>query len=531
VALFAAGLSNHALWTPDEPRVAEIGREMALSGNWAVPTLNGKPFLEKPPLYFWALASTFRGLGGASHRVARIPSALFGLGGVVAVFFLARMLFGLRAGFFSALILATTFDYLKVSHRVLVDSALACFVISAMACFMRGYLSGKTRPKFLYYGMFYLFCGLAFLSKGLVGFVIPGLAVLSFLVFERNLKEIGRMAPWLGAGIVAALCLPWLLALWQQGGWEYLEVFVVKNHIQRFLSGGSLGHHKPFYYYLGHFPGSFLPWSLLLVPVAYRSVFGREDLAPRPRQGVLFMKCWFVSGFVLLSIASTKRTIYLLPLLAPGSVMTAWWIDLTLESEGLGRVEGIFVWFFGFLLLVAGLVLGALDLYLSRQWGGVKVAHWLLTIGLSLGALRFLRRKRLGPFWVASYGTVFSLFLFLLLWIPPSMDRYKSFVPFCRQVAGVLEPSSGLYGFRPDETLRGVVPFYTGRFVKEIDTRESLEQALDRKDRVFVVVMDGRGQAEKEVLATGKAYLLVRRKVDARYICSLLTNRAGEVAE
>ena len=89
VPFFSLGLSNHGLWSADEPRVAEIGREMALTGNWAVPTLNQKPFLEHPPLYYVLLGYTFKALGGASDKVARIPSALFAFAGVVVVFFIA----------------------------------------------------------------------------------------------------------------------------------------------------------------------------------------------------------------------------------------------------------------------------------------------------------------------------------------------------------------------------------------------------------------------------------------------------------
>ena len=122
--LFALGLSNHGVWTADEPRVAEVGREMALTGNWAVPTLNQKPFLEEPPLYYASIAATFRLLGGASDKTVRIPSAIFAFGGVLALFFFGVMLFGPRTGFLSAFIMATCGEYFRVAHWVIVDSAL-----------------------------------------------------------------------------------------------------------------------------------------------------------------------------------------------------------------------------------------------------------------------------------------------------------------------------------------------------------------------------------------------------------------------
>jgi hypothetical protein len=87
IPLFFQGLSNHGLWSADEPRIPEIGREMAVNGNWAVPMLNQRPFLEEPPLYYGALALTFKAFGEASDKVARIPSAFFAFGTVLVLFF------------------------------------------------------------------------------------------------------------------------------------------------------------------------------------------------------------------------------------------------------------------------------------------------------------------------------------------------------------------------------------------------------------------------------------------------------------
>jgi 4-amino-4-deoxy-L-arabinose transferase-like glycosyltransferase len=526
IPLFGLGLSNHGLWTDDEPRVAEIGREMAVTGNWAVPSLNQRPFLEKPPLYFWALAATFRAYGQASDRVARIPSAVFGFGGAVAVFLLGRMLFGARVGFLSAFILATSFKYFRVSHWVLVDTALAFFVIAAMTVFMAGYQADRRGVKFLYYMFFYVLCGLAFLSKGAIGLVFPGLGILVFLVFERNLKEIWKMHPWFGIGLLIAVFLPWLLALWQQGGSEFLDVFFVQNHLQRFLTGGSSGHHKPFYYYLPEFPESFLPWSLLLIPFLYW-VFSKKagPLSNTTRQGLLFMKCWFISGFLFLSIASTKRDIYLLPILAPMSVLTAWWIGSTLGSRTLQRLERIFLWILALAIVGAGLALGAVRFYLSREFAVVFLAHTSLAVGLSVGSLKFLREKRMGLFWIGASGALWIALIFILVWIVPSLDRYKSFVPFCEEVREAVGTEGPLYAYKPDETLRGVVPFYTGRYLEEIHDESRLQGVLHSKDRIFIIAMDKRGNLEKEVLSTGSADILVRQTVGGRRVCLLFTNR------
>ena len=195
--LFSLGLTNHGLWSADEPRVAEIGREMAITGNWVVPTLNQRPFLEEPPLYYGVLALTFK-IFGISDRVVRIPSALFGLAAVIATFFIGNLLFGPRVALLSALILTTGGEYFRVAHTVIVDGALTFFIVSGMALFITGYLSSANRKRSLCYILLYISCTLAFYTKGFIGIVIPGLAILSFLVADKNLKEIFKMRLWLG---------------------------------------------------------------------------------------------------------------------------------------------------------------------------------------------------------------------------------------------------------------------------------------------------------------------------------------------
>jgi 4-amino-4-deoxy-L-arabinose transferase-like glycosyltransferase len=531
--LFALGLSNHGLWTADEPRVAEIGREMAMSGDWAVPTLNKKPFLEEPPLYYASLAVIFKLFGGASDKVARIPSALFAFGGVVALFFLASMLFGPRVGFLSGFILATCGEYFRVAHWLVVDSALACFVIAAMALFMAGYRSDRLGKRLLFYMLCYASCTLAFYTKGFIGIVIPGLGALAFIIFDRNLRELLRMQLWLGILIFAAMALPWFLALWYQGGAEHLRVYLVYNHLQRFLSGGASGHHQPLYYYLKEFPIGFLPWGLLLVPVVYFCVTRWRTESAGYQKGLLFAGCWFVTGFVFLSFASTKRTLYLMPIFAPIAMLTASYIDATLASRPFHKVEKVFLWIFGSVPLLIGLMCVPLYLYAARLYAigssgkllAAVMAVSVLAVLFSLLSLRFLATRQTARFWMYSSAAMYSFLIFALVIAVPLLDRYKSFVPFCQQVKSVVATDVSLYAYQPDETLRGALPFYTGYHPKEIEDLNALEDVLARGDQVFVTIRDSHQRLEKELLSTGRLMVLRRQDMGTDRSLVLLTNK------
>ncbi len=529
IPLFSFGLANHGLWTADEPRVAEIGREMARSGNWAVPTLNQKPFLEEPPLYYASLAAAFRALV-LSDAVARIPSAVFSFAGVVALYFLGSLLFGPRTGFIASLIMATCGEYFRVAHWVIVDSALTCFVILALAFFIAAYLSDRPSKRFILYGLCYVSCTLAFYVKGFIGVVIPGLAVLTFLAFDRNLREVLRMHLWLGVLIFLAMTLPWFLSLWHQGGGEYLKVFFVHNHLERF-AGGSTGHNQPFYYYLIQFPTAFLPWGILTVPVLFQSFRRQNDTQDRSGKGPLLMLCWFAAGFLFLSVASTKRALYLMPLFAPVSLLTAVYIDSTIRGSVLRKWEKVFVQAFGFLPLLAGIAAVPALAVASKKYGfDLPTKELVLTTLFSAAAVIFSAMALWKPsremprFWIFSSASVLSLLFLGLTAAMPVLDHFKSFVPFCEAIQASVPSSDTLYAWQPDETLKGAVPFYTGRFLKEVDSLSQLENALHTEKDLFIVIRDKRGAAERKLLSTGRVRVLFKQSMDADRSLAILKN-------
>lgn len=543
VPLFSFGLTNHGLWSADEPRVAEIGREMALTGNWAVPMLNQRPFLEEPPLYYGTLALTFKALG-VSDRVARIPTAIFAFATVLVLFFTVNFLFGPQIALFSGIILATTGEYFRVAHTVIVDSALTFFIACAMSLFIVGYLSDSNRKKLLCYILLYISCTFAFYTKGFIGIVIPGLGILTFLVADKNIKEIIKMRLWLGILIFLVLTLPWFITLWQQGGKEHLDVFLLHNHLQRFLpgkfsgtiSGEASGHHHPFYYYLIEFPVGFLPWSLLLVPV-FIHTFSRSDKSDTPpEKGRLLAKCWFFAGIVFLSAASTKRTLYLMPLFAPMALLTSLYVESTLYRL-TDKIEKAFLWAFTAIFAVIGI--SAVPVYSSIQgiypWiRGTNlfpstVLLSLLIVPSSVLAMWFLWSKNFGKYWVTTIIPIVVGMVFTAVAVAPVVDIHKSFVPFCHELMAIVPSSEPLYAYSADETLRGAVPFYTGRYLTEICGPGNLEKTIETKGQVFIITRDKKRKAETELLSTGKLSIIFQQKMGGERTLTLLGKNSHTV--
>jgi 4-amino-4-deoxy-L-arabinose transferase-like glycosyltransferase len=379
--------------------------------------------------------------------------------------------------------------------------------------FAAAYLSKKGLTRLSLYGLCYISVVFAFYIKGFIGAVLPGLSVLAFLFFHRDIKEILRMHLWLGILIFLVLVLPWFVALWHQGGTNFLEIFLIHNHFGRF-AGGSSGHHQPFYYYLTQFPAGFLPWSILTIPVFYRVFRKSEITEDREGIGLLFAKCWFIGGFLFLSAASTKRVLYLMPLFAPVSVMTAWYVDRAIRGKVFRHFERVFIKAFALVPLVLAIALVVFYFFFGSNYSiassmaislGIAVYCAISAVCSGAGFLFFNSFQK--RFWVLSSGAIVSLLLLGLIVLVPLLDRYKSFVPFCANIASTVGASEKIYAYKPDETLRGAVPFYTGKYLEEVMSIEAMEESA--KDGIIsVVIRDKRKELEKELVDSGLFFIV-----------------------
>ena len=208
---------RHGLWRPDEPRVAGVCAEMARSYDFCVPHLNGRPFLEKPPLYFATVGLFYHILGTHPEGMGRLASVVFSLGTLAVVFLGIRTLMGEEVSGLSTLILATSFLFFLTSHKMLVDNALVFFTTSALVSFMLGYKEKSSWG----FKLFWVCLSLAFMTKGAVGIGIPIIAVVSFMLWKMDFSVLKKM--WLVPGVflVAAIMSVWGLSFTQRAALSF----------------------------------------------------------------------------------------------------------------------------------------------------------------------------------------------------------------------------------------------------------------------------------------------------------------------
>ena len=317
VAMFFAALGSLPLLEPDEGRNAEVAREMLSTGDWITPHYDTLPYLDKPAVFFWLEAAAFR-IAGVSEWAARLPSALAALGTLLWAWFLARQMFPGLAALRAGIILATSPLVIILSRLVIFDMTLAFLITGALVC----YWMARGEAKHVWWEAgFFAAMGLASITKGPVGFIVPLLTVVAFEVARGTPRELKRLSWLKGLAIFFLMALPWfiLVSLRNPGFpryafWEESLVRFAAGGVRR---GGSL------FYYIPIFFAGFFPWSFFLFFVALNRVRRWRVLRDERQAAILYLFVWSVVVFVFFSISHSKLPAYFLPATVPLSLLTA----------------------------------------------------------------------------------------------------------------------------------------------------------------------------------------------------------------
>jgi 4-amino-4-deoxy-L-arabinose transferase-like glycosyltransferase len=311
VVAWFTGLDYRKLANPDEGRYAEIPREMVESGDWITPRLNGIKYFEKPPLQYWATALAYRAFG-MSDWTARLWPALTGFLGILFAYFTGRRLFGARVGMFAAAVLASTFHYIAFAHIATLDMGATFFLSAGLFCFLLGMsCSIATREEGLWMLGAWAAMAAAVLSKGLIGILLPGIALTAYSIAQRDWSSWRRMRPVAGVLLFLVLCAPWFIKVSLMNP-EFAWFFFAHEHFARFT---GTAHHRdgPFWYFLPVLLIGMLPWTWLAMEGL------RDAWRTRPPAGAFsperFLLIWIAVIFLFFSVSSSKLPAYMLPLI------------------------------------------------------------------------------------------------------------------------------------------------------------------------------------------------------------------------
>jgi len=264
LVIYGAGIGSRDLWDPDEPRYAEVAREMRVDGQWIVPHVNGRVYGHKPPLFFWAIAGFSFLTGQVDSWSARAPSVLAASALLGLTYLFGLRWFGRRAAVYSTGILASTYLYLSLATHANIDATHALFTAGALFLWFES--TERDSPRLGGILGAWALAGLALLTKG-VGVLLVLLTAMLYLAWSDRRRS-GRLVAWNLAGLALALAVAalWYVPAWLIGGAEYAREIGLHQTFTRATDPWS--HERGLHYFFWNFPLDTLPWSLFLPAVA-----------------------------------------------------------------------------------------------------------------------------------------------------------------------------------------------------------------------------------------------------------------------
>jgi 4-amino-4-deoxy-L-arabinose transferase-like glycosyltransferase len=290
--------------------------------------LNYVKYFEKPPLLYWINAASLK-IFGQNEFAVRFPSALCGLLTVLALYIIARHLYGRRTALISALILGTSAGFVLQSRIILTDMLLTFCLTTALGAFIVAAQRERRRSRALPWYLFYLFCALATLAKGLIGMVFPAGIIFFFLLLSRRWRLLGEMRLATGLLLFLAVAAPWFVAVSLRNP-EFAYFFFIREHFQRFTSTVH-GRYQPFWFFIPVLLGTMLPWSFFIPGALVRA--WRDRHHEDGRAGI-YLLVWAVLIFLFFSKSSSKLIPYILPVFPPLALLIGHRIDQVMDVRG-----------------------------------------------------------------------------------------------------------------------------------------------------------------------------------------------------
>jgi 4-amino-4-deoxy-L-arabinose transferase-like glycosyltransferase len=463
--LFFYGLGAFGLLGADEPRYAQVAREMLDRHDWVTPTLQGKPWLEKPPLYYWQAMLAFA-VYGVSDRAARMPAALDAVLLIAAVYlFLRRFRPGSEID--GALIAAGCAGMIGFARAAATDMPLAAMFAIAMLAWYAWY---ESRVR-LFLAAFYIFIALGTLAKGPVAPFLAGVILLIFAGLKRDWRILLRTLWIPGILLFLVVAMPWYVAV-QLRNPEFFRTFILEHNLARF--GQDLYHHRqPFWFYLPVLLLSLMPWTLWAVAAVVerlRLVWseGKNAFSRDEDSWQLFLLIWLLVPVLFFSASQSKLPGYILPAIPAGALLVSNYLAIRRENE-----SKISPWLAGLHAALCGsLIFGALTapgIILNHRlvWGtgsyiAVAVAA-VVTVGIAgvlllRAGLRWLRFATMVPI-VVGVSAILRL-------ASPMMDATLSARPIARAIQGFSQETVPIGVYHLNRSQEYGLEFYLNRGVQ-----------------------------------------------------------------
>jgi len=516
--LYVAFTGLHDLWYPDELDIAEVAKAMYLSGDWVSPRRMGVIWVDYPPMIYWTGTFFSHLLGGMSAFSLRLGNGLAAIGTALIVCSAASRWFDARSGLWAGFALLTFQQFVYQGNGYRPDVLFTLFITAGMVVYAAG--AGE-KPRWLLRLAGFALLGLAMLSKGPLGMLLPGLAFTLWHGARREWRRILELAPL--ALVSVAIYLAWFMATARAMGWDNILYELYAQNLERFMDASTRGHANPFYYYFRNLWIDLIPWSWLIPPAFIWIVRSGRWRDPQT-QLVLW---WLASFLVFLSFAATKRQLYLLPAYPAVALLLGPWLarvgqTLADPSPDAPRARPVRIYSLilaialslsGIALLIATARLPAIIAGMDVNEQIVEVAQKIrIPLGI-MGVLVFASGLWIGQAWrkgapraaLRRIGWSHVAFYIILLSLAlPALDPVKSYASQSRWIREQIGSETHFGMVYPDGSLdsrgkqlssgvarRGGFAYYTEAMVDLLDSRDEVEAFFRKYPNSVVLIHEG----------------------------------------
>lgn len=358
--IFFFNIGNYPLMDVDETRYVSMARDMFHCKDFLTLYLNGEFFFEKPPLYFWGECLSFAIFGKVTEFTARFPVALYGTLSTLLLYFTGKKIVSRRFGVISALILATTLEFVILAKFAILDIVVTtCVGFSVMFGFLTQFVQDKNK-KYMWW-LFYIFSGLAVMAKGIPGFVVPFAVMFFVTIANKTFKQVFKPQYILpGFLLFFLIVLPWHLIMFKIHDPLFFHEYIIKHHIERFLNSNEINREQPFYFYILTVLWGLVPWIFSAIAVGITKLksikkFNVTELS-NPQKYLLFNAIAFVVTMLFFSSSSTKLITYILPVyFFTASILGFVWEDYMFNKKHEKPIN-ITVYILGGICILAGIL-------------------------------------------------------------------------------------------------------------------------------------------------------------------------------
>jgi len=460
---------------------ADCARAMIESNNWVTPIYREHPFFDKPILTYWLIVLMFKNFGFL-HLAARVPSIFAGLGSVALTGLGGAFLFSRKVGIMAAGMVASAFMFFAFSALCMSDALLVFFDTITLTCLYASLQENSRRHLFFWIAS--VSVGLAFMTKGPVGIVLPAVSFLVFALVTGRLGMIRLKDVLVAALTVSVIAIPWFIAAYQANGWSAIVYFFVHENVQRF-TGGVYDANKPIWYTLASLFYGFAPWSIFLpfALVSFVRGWGAQKHTPKA-EAALYLWTWTAVTLAFFTLSKGKCDYYMLPVYPATAILVGQFIDEQIELKRRLVPVTLVLLAVGFFVAACGCGFIAQTIVGGSPIGWVLASIVLLATSVFM-AFELEERRYVPAVLSACGGILLSVAVFSMQVLPAVLhkvpiDRYAAYISASPPNVGVVIEHQ-LYSWQDEIT------FLTGRHPEVPEDTAALTARLKKEDRSMLI--------------------------------------------